>query len=73
LVGDTDSKSGVEASDIEDELEEAKEDDDHCRHRASEEQPQAATSSGGLPNWGLPQGRNTNIHPSSQTPFRWLC
>jgi hypothetical protein len=28
-------------------------------------EPQAATSGGGLPTKGQPQGRNTNIHPSA--------
>ena len=30
---------------------------------STEDKPQAATSGGGLPHWGPPQGRNTNVHP----------
>jgi hypothetical protein len=30
---------------------------------AQEDKPQAATSGGGSPAWGPPQGRNIKIHP----------
>ena len=54
LVADTDSESGAEASDLEDEFSESKEE--------QEDEPQAATSGGGSPTWGSPQGRNIKIH-----------
>ena len=54
LVADTDSESGAEASDLEDEFSESKEE--------QEDEPQAATSGGGPPTWGPPQGRNIKIH-----------
>jgi hypothetical protein len=47
LFADTDSESGSEASYFEDYFEEEEE----------------AATSGGLPTWGPPQGRNKNIHP----------
>jgi len=55
----TDSESGAEASNLEDGfyVEEEQE------VSAQEDEPQAATSGGGLPTWGLPQGRNIKIHP----------
>jgi len=53
LVAETDSESGAEASDTEDDFEQ--------QAAAAEVEPQAATS-GGLPTWGPCQGRNTNIH-----------
>ena len=69
LVVDTDSESGAEASDFEDyfgeeeEEEDEEEEEEQQQQQASAEiQPQTATS-GGLPTWGPPQGRNTNIHP----------
>ena len=62
LVADTDSESGSEASDFENDFEEEEEEKDQQQQQASAEiETQAA--SGGLPTWGLPQGRNTNIHP----------
>jgi hypothetical protein len=33
------------------------------QEQASTEVEPQATTSGGLPTWGLPQGRNRNIHP----------
>ena len=62
LVADTNSESGSEASDFEDYLEEEEEEEDQQQQASAEIKTQAATS-GGLPTWGLPQGRNTNIHP----------
>jgi hypothetical protein len=57
LVAEMDSESGAEASDVEEYFEEEEE-----QQASAEVEPQAATS-GGLPTWGPPQGRNTNIHP----------
>jgi len=71
LVADTDSKSGSEASDFDYFEEEEEEEDQHHRHhhhcqqqqqQASAEIETQAATSGGLPTWGSPQGRNTNIH-----------
>ena len=60
LVADTDSESGAEASDLEDEFSESKKE---LEASAQEGQPQAATSGGGPTTWGPPQGRNIKIHP----------
>ena len=60
LVADTDSESGAEASDVEDYIEEAEEEEQQ-QQASAEVETQAATS-GGLPTWGPPQGRNTNIN-----------
>jgi hypothetical protein len=57
LVADTDSESGSE-----DYLEEEEDEEDPQQQASAEVKTQAATS-GGLPTWGPPQGRNTNIHP----------
>ena len=68
LVADTNFESGSEASDFEDYLEEEEEEKDPQQQQQQQQQAsgevktQAATS-GGLPTWGPPQGRNTNIHP----------
>jgi hypothetical protein len=74
LVADTDSKSGSETSDF-DYFEQEEEEDQHHHHhhhhhhhqqqqqQASAEIETQAATSGGLPTWGPPQGRNTNIHP----------
>ena len=59
LVADTDSESGAEASDLEDDFSESEE----LEASAQEDEPQAATSGGGSPTWGPPQGRNIKIHP----------
>ena len=59
LVADTDSESGAEASDLEDEFSESEE----LEGSAQEDEPQAATSGGGSPTWGPPQGRNIKIQP----------
>ena len=64
LVAETDSESGSEASDFEEEEDE----DQHHHHHHHQQQTSAeiktqAATSGGLSTWGLPQGRNTNIHP----------
>ena len=59
LVADTDSESGAEADDLEDEFSESEE----LEALAQENEPQAATSGGGPPTWGPPQGRNIKIHP----------
>jgi len=76
LVADTDYESCSEAGDFEKHFEEEeKEGDQHQHHhhqpqqqqqqqqQASAEVETQAATSGGLPNWGPPQGRNTNIHP----------
>jgi hypothetical protein len=60
LVADTNSESGSEASNL-DYFEEEEEEED--QQRASTEIETQAPMSGGLPTWGPPQGRNTNIHP----------
>jgi len=60
LVADTDSESGAEASDVEDDFEQQAA--AAAAAAAAEVEPQAATR-GGLPTWGPPQGKNTNIHP----------
>jgi len=57
LDADTDSESGAETSDLEDEFYEFEE------QASAQDEPQAATSGGGSPAWGLPQGRNIKIHP----------
>ena len=62
LVADNTSESGSEASDFEDYLEEEEEQDPQQQQASAEVETEAATS-GGLPTWGPPQGRNTNIHP----------
>ena len=62
LVADTDSEPGSEASDFEDYFEEEEEEQQQQQQASAEAKTQAATS-GNLPTWGPPQGRNTNIHP----------
>ena len=59
LVADTDSESGAEARDLEDEFSESKEE----LEASAQDEPQAATSGGGPTTWGPPQGRNIKIHP----------
>jgi len=59
LVADTDSESGAEASDLEDEYYEFEEEQEAS---AQEDEPQAATSGRGSPTWGPPQGRNIEIY-----------
>ena len=62
LFADSDSESGAEASDVEDELEGGEEEQE--QNTSVEEIKQEAETSGGrLPTWGPPQGRNTNVHP----------
>jgi len=63
LVADTDSESGSEASNFEDYLEEEEEEDPQQQQQASAQDETQAATSGRLPTWGPPQGRNTNIHP----------
>ena len=79
LVADTDSESGAEVRDVEEEFEEeeVEEEDEQQQqqqqqqqlllllllHALAQDKPQAATSGGGLQTWGPPQGRNTNVHP----------
>jgi len=55
VVADTDSESGTEACDFEEE--------EKQQQQASAEVGGQAAASCGLPTWGLPQGRNTNIYP----------
>ena len=64
LVADSDSESGSEAGNFEVSSEEEEEEKDQQQQQqvSAEIETQAATS-GGLPTWGPPQGRNTNIHP----------
>ena len=61
VVADSDSESGAEASDV-DELEGGGEEEQEQQASAEQDIQQAETSGGRLPNWGPPQGRNTNIH-----------
>jgi hypothetical protein len=61
LVADTNSESGAEASNVEEYFEE-EEEEQQQQQASAEVEPQAATS-GRLPTWRLPQGKNTNIHP----------
>ena len=66
LVADTDSESCSEASNFEEYFEE--EEDEVQQQQQQQQQASAdietqAAMSGGLPTWGPPQGRNTNIHP----------
>jgi hypothetical protein len=67
LVADTDSESGAEVSDVEEEEEEEEEDKQQqqqiIQQASAQDKPQAATSGGVLSPWGLPQGRNINVHP----------
>ena len=51
MVADTDSESGAEAGDLEDEFSESEEEQGAS---AQEDKPQAATSGGKSPTWGLP-------------------
>jgi len=60
LVADTDLELGTDASNVEDYFEE-EEEQQKQQQASAEVEPQAATS-GGLPTWGPPQGRNTNIY-----------
>jgi len=60
LFADTDSESGAEANDVEDEFSESVEEQEAS---AQEDKPQAATNGGGSPTWGPPQGMNIKIHP----------
>jgi len=63
LVADSDSESGAEVSDVEEEEQQEQEQQQQILQQASaQDKPQAATSGGGLSPWGLPQGRNTNVH-----------
>ena len=52
MVADTDSESGAEASDLEDEFSES---EGELEASAQEDEPQAATSGGGPTTWRLPQ------------------
>ena len=63
LVADTDSESCSEASNFENDFEEEEEEEGQQQQQASAEIEIQAATSGGLPTWGPPQGRNTNIHP----------
>jgi hypothetical protein len=63
LVADTDS-SGTEPSDFEHKFRESEEEEEQQQPASvPEDEPQAATSGGGLPTWGPPQGRNITVHP----------
>jgi len=69
LVADTDSESGAEVSDVEEEFEEEEEEEQQQQEQlllqqaSVEDKPQSATSGRGLSLWGPPQGRNTKVHP----------
>ena len=71
MVADTELESDAEASDVEDYSEDEEGEDKEEQQQkqqlqlqsSAEVEPQPATS-GWLPTWGPPQGRNTNIHPS---------
>jgi len=75
LVAETDSESGAEVSDVEEEEEEEEDEEEEeedeqqqqqqiiIQQASAQDKPQAATSSGVLPPWGPPQGRNINVHP----------
>jgi hypothetical protein len=62
LVANTDSESCSEASEFEEYFEE-EEEEIQKQQQASAEIETHAAMSGGLPTWGPPQRRNTNIHP----------
>jgi len=68
LVADSNSESGSEASDFEVSFEEEEEEKDQQQQQASAEIETQAATSGRLPTWGPPQGRNTNIHPFVGSP-----
>jgi hypothetical protein len=73
LVADTDSSSGAETSDFEEESYESEEEQQEQEQQQQQQQQppgsvpedalQAATSGGGFPTWGPPQGRNITVHP----------
>jgi len=73
LVADTESESGAEVSDVEEEFEEEEEEEEEQQQQeqqqlllqqaSAEDKPQSATSGGGLSPWGPPEGRNTKVHP----------
>ena len=66
LVADTDSESGADLSDVEEEFEEEEDEQQQqeeqlllVQQASAQDKPQAATSGRGLRPWGPPQGRNT--------------
>ena len=64
LVADTDSESGSEASDFENDFEEEEEEEEDQQQQ--QQQPSAdietqAATSGGLPTWGPPQGKGKAV------------
>jgi hypothetical protein len=64
-VADTDSESGAETSNVENEFEEEEMEQQQQQQQqqaSAQVEPQAATSDT-LPTWRLPQGMNTNIQP----------
>ena len=63
LIADTDSESRSEASNFEVSFEEEEEERDQQQQQASAEIETQDATTGGLPTWGPPQERNTNIHP----------
>ena len=69
LVADTDSESGAEVSDVEEEFEEEEDEQQQLlvQQASAQDKPQAATSGGGLPPWGpLKEGTQTFILSSVQ-------
>ena len=63
LVADTDSESGAEVSDVEEEEDDEQQQQQLIQQASAQDKPKATTSGRGLPPWGPPQGRNTNVHP----------
>jgi len=66
LVADTDSESGAEVSDVEEEFEQQQQEEQLLlllQQASAQDKPQAATNGRGLPPWGPPEGRNTNVYP----------
>jgi hypothetical protein len=74
LVGDTDSESGAEVSNVQEESEEEEDKKQQQEQQllpqqaSAEDEPQAATSGRRLPSWGPPQARNkcSSIRRSSK-------
>ena len=63
LVADTNSVSGAEVGDVEEDEQQQEEQQLLVQQASAQDKPQAATSGRGLPPCGPPQGRNTNVHP----------
>jgi len=62
--GDDDDGGGGGGGDEEEDEQQQQEEQQQLLQQASaQDKPQAAASGRGLPPWGPPQGRNTNVHP----------